>query len=83
MHLAAQTEEAAEAHDQRTPANRVDMRPRRVTHQQGFVNVQLHDVYLEHVGAHVLAEGAVIVHHALHLHKQALNLRLLAQAGKL
>ena len=29
-----------------------------VAHQQLFVDVQLHDMHLEHVGAHVLAEGA-------------------------
>ena len=40
-----------------------------VAHQQLFLDVQLHDMHLEHVGAHVLAEGTEIVHDALHLYR--------------
>jgi hypothetical protein len=71
MHLAAQSEKAAEAHHQRTPAQWINVgsRPLLYLYQQRFVNVQLHNMYLEHVGAYVLAEGTEIVDDALHLHR--------------
>ena len=68
MHLASQPEESTEAHDQRTPEHRVNMRTQAVAHEKLFVDVQLHDMHLEHIRAHVLAEGTVIVHDALHVH---------------
>src|SRR4029077_4185528 len=75
MHLAAQPEESAEAHDQRTPARRIDTRARAVAHQQLFVDVQLHDMYLENVGVHVLAEGAEIMDDSLHVHRTLAHAR--------
>src|SRR5580698_8137995 len=47
MHLAAQPEESAEAHDQRPPARRIDMMARAVAQQKPFIDVQLQDVYFE------------------------------------
>src|SRR6266403_4683682 len=61
MYLTAQSEEAAEAHDERTPANRINVRARTVAHQQLFVHVELHDMDFEDIGAHVLAKRAEIV----------------------
>src|SRR5229473_5664194 len=68
MHFAAQTKEAAEAHDERTPAHRINVGSRAVAHQQLFLDVEFCDVYFEHVGAHVFAEGTEVVNDPLHLH---------------
>ena len=68
MNFFAHTEETAEAHDQRTPALRVDMRARAVACQQVFFDMQFDNVHLEAVGAHVFSEGAAVVYDALHLH---------------
>src|ERR1700732_2644815 len=69
MHLPAQSEESAKAHDQRTPARRVDTRSALFAHEQLVVDVQFHDMHLERVRAHILAEGAEIVDDTLHLHR--------------
>ena len=73
MHLATQPKESAEAHDQRTPAHRIDMRARAVAHQQLFVDVQLHDMHLKQVGADVFSKGTEIVNDALHLKPKSLR----------
>lgn len=61
MDFAAYSEEAAEAHDQWTPAHRVDMGTGAFAYQQLFVHVQFHDMHLEHVSADVFSEGPVVV----------------------
>src|SRR4030088_666611 len=43
---------------------------------RAIADEQLHDMHLETVGVHVLAEGAEIVHDPLHMH------RTLAHAGR-
>ena len=68
MHFAAHPKESTEAHDQRTPAQWIDMGMWTLSHKQLFVDMQLHNVHFEHVGAHVFAKGAEIMHDALHLY---------------
>src|SRR3981081_1112367 len=60
MALASESEKTAKTHNQRTPFNWVDVAA--VLHQQFLGDMQLHDVNLEHVGVHVLAEGTHGVH---------------------
>src|SRR5258708_16420069 len=69
MYLAAQSEEAREAHTEWTRAHRINVGTRPVAYQQLFVDVELYDVDFEHIGAYVLAEGAEFVHDPLHLHR--------------
>ena len=72
MDLAADSEEAAEAHEERLPALRVDvglLALRAAGGEQRFVDVQARDVDLEGDRADVLAERAVVVDDPLHLHR--------------
>ena len=56
MHFFAHSKEAAETHDQRTPAHRINMRPHTVTDQQLFMHMEFYDVHLERIGADVFSE---------------------------
>src|SRR5215472_7530815 len=67
--FAADAEETAEAHDQRKPLLRIDVRARSLSYQQRFLDMQLHDVHLKRVGGNVLSEWADIMHNALHLYR--------------
>src|SRR5579864_6391431 len=51
------------------------MRTRITAHQQLYIAVQLHDMDLERVGAHVLAEGPEIVNDSLHLYRTLAHAR--------
>ena len=68
MHLAAQPEKAAEAHDEWAPLRRIDVWTFALGYEQVFVDVQLHDMDFESIRGHIFAERAVIVDDALHLH---------------
>ena len=67
MHLATKPKEAAEAHYQRVPARRINVRTNSAAVQQRFVNMQFDYMHLKGVGIDVFSEGAEFMHDALHL----------------
>jgi len=71
MNFASEPEEATEAHHQGPPAHGIDVAA--VFGEQVFPNMELHDVNLEGVGAHVLPKGAHVVHDSFHLDRTFTN----------
>src|SRR5689334_861179 len=67
MHLASKPKEAAKIHNQRAPADRIDVGTGAIFQQKAFLDVQLDDVHFEGIGTHILPKRPEIMHDALHL----------------
>lgn len=68
MYLGAEFEEAAEAHEERAPTFRIDMRACAIVEDEFLMDVELLNVDLEDIGIDILAEGPAMRHASFHLH---------------
>jgi len=59
--------DAAKAHDEWAPFLGIDMWAGAVADQQGFIDVNFLNVYLERIGAHLLSQRKHVMHDAFHL----------------
>src|SRR5437588_3427420 len=69
MHLAADAEEPAEAHDEWTPLSSIDVGTRFITDQKGFLDMQFHNVHFKRIRGNILAEWTNVMNRAFHLHR--------------